>query len=174
MVLYEPREDSFLLKTWVEKYAKGRVLDMGTGTGIQAITAKSQGCEVLACDINPEAAKALEGTGITFIQSDLFESITGKFDTIIFNPPYLPEEKEHKDIALYSGPNGRNATEKFLHQVKKHLNPNGIVLLVQSTLTGLPETEALLTQLGFEFEVVGSQSFFMEKIVVYLCKMKIE
>lgn len=36
---YEPREDSKLLERYVRKYAKGSVLDIGTGSGIQAISA---------------------------------------------------------------------------------------------------------------------------------------
>ena len=38
-MIYEPAEDSHLLAEAVKKFAHGRVLDMGTGSGIQAITA---------------------------------------------------------------------------------------------------------------------------------------
>ena len=34
-MIYEPREDSFLLKKYVNKFAKGKILEMGTGTGFQ-------------------------------------------------------------------------------------------------------------------------------------------
>jgi methylase of polypeptide subunit release factors len=39
MAIYEPQEDSFLLQKVLKEYAFGRVLDMGTGSGIQALTA---------------------------------------------------------------------------------------------------------------------------------------
>ncbi|MBI2659492.1 hypothetical protein HYX05_05335, partial [Candidatus Woesearchaeota archaeon] len=35
--VYEPREDSTMLERYVREYAKGKVLDVGTGSGIQAI-----------------------------------------------------------------------------------------------------------------------------------------
>jgi len=39
MAVYIPREDSFLMQIAVKAYSKGKVLDMGTGSGIQAVTA---------------------------------------------------------------------------------------------------------------------------------------
>ena len=53
-MIYEPREDSFLLQKYVKKYSKGRVLDMGTGSGIQALTALEKTKCVVAVDINEE------------------------------------------------------------------------------------------------------------------------
>ena len=51
--IYEPKDDSTLLERYVRQYAKGSVLDMGTGSGIQAITAahNSNVTLVLATDI---------------------------------------------------------------------------------------------------------------------------
>ena len=57
MSVYIPREDSFLMQIAVRDYAKGNVLDMGTGTGTQALTAaaKKNVKSVLAIDISKEA-----------------------------------------------------------------------------------------------------------------------
>ena len=38
-MVYEPNEDSYLLVEFVKRFAKGKVLDMGTGSGIQAMAA---------------------------------------------------------------------------------------------------------------------------------------
>ncbi len=56
-MLYEPEEDSFLLQKFVKKYAKGLVLDMGTGSGIQAKEASEKADLVIALDIDKEAIK---------------------------------------------------------------------------------------------------------------------
>ena len=92
-------EDSALLAAAVEKHAYGNVLDMGTGSGIQAITAakRKEVKSVVAVDVNGEAlnfaaaaAEKEKGAGkITFAKSNLFGNIKGMFDTIIFNQPYL-------------------------------------------------------------------------------------
>ncbi|MBI4439449.1 methyltransferase, partial [Candidatus Woesearchaeota archaeon] len=81
-MIYEPAEDSYLLAEAVKKFATGRVLDMGTGSGIQAITAaKSRKIKsIVAADISQEALKyataeaAKEGVKgkITFSKSNLF------------------------------------------------------------------------------------------------------
>ena len=60
--MYEPREDSHLLEKHVRRNAFGRVLDMGTGSGIQALSAiKNVNVgEVIAVDINPEGNQSLK------------------------------------------------------------------------------------------------------------------
>ena len=55
-MIYKPREDSKLLAKYVKKYAKGLVLDIGTGSGIQALEAakKKNVKKVVAVDIQKE------------------------------------------------------------------------------------------------------------------------
>ena len=62
--VYKPGEDSYLLQRHVERLVFGNVLDMGTGSGIQAVTAaiKQEVSKVLAVDINPVALIAVEHT----------------------------------------------------------------------------------------------------------------
>ena len=141
MEVYKPREDSYLLAEQVKKYAKQakKILDIGTGSGIQAITAKQANpkADVWACDINPKAislAKKNSELDIKFIQSNLFENITENFDLIIFNTPYLPPDLEPKDIQ-WSG--GAELINKFLKQAKKHLSKDGKIIFLFSSLTHL-------------------------------------
>ncbi len=53
-MIYDPREDSFLLQKQIKNYAKGLVLDMGTGSGILAEEAAKYAEKVIAADVNPE------------------------------------------------------------------------------------------------------------------------
>ena len=131
-MIYDPAEDSYLLQKQVKKFAKKgmRVLDVGTGSGIQAITAKGQGANVLAIDINPECIAYVNNLKIPTLQSNLFENVKGKFDLIIFNPPYLPEDpREPKDSKLITtgGKTGSEILNKFLEQAKNFLNEKGII-----------------------------------------------
>ncbi len=182
--VYEPREDSFLLEKAVGENAFGRVLDLGTGSGIQAIAAarKPEVTGVIAVDVNPKAlAKAEENAAkegevvlrkIKFVESDLFSELgEEKFDTIAFNPPYLPasegpDGEKTGDMALESGESGRELTDRFLGEFEKHLQPGGILLLLQSSVSGWKETREILGKKGFSVSVEGSRRFFFEEIVV--------
>lgn len=171
--VYKPREDSYLLRDEVAKLARGRVLDLGTGTGIQGITAALKGCQVVFADINPIALRCAQGNAwlnnITgaFIVSDLFSEIRGKFDMIIFNPPYLPDDPENKtkDIALDGGIDGRALIDRFIAEYKQLLKPGGIALLVGSSLSGY---EKDVLESGAE--VLSKKTISLEDIVVLMLR----
>src|SRR3989338_799629 len=166
-MIYEPREDSFLLEKYVKKFAQGKVLDMGTGSGIQAKAALTKTKEVTAADSNQEAVAHVKHIGIKAVQSDLFSNIKGKFDTIIFNPPYLPEtegeDKESQEITT-GGKQGYELIERFLKEAKAHLNPKGIILIVYSSLTG--NIVKVAKKQGFKVEVLEEQRMFFERIII--------
>ena len=112
--IYEPREDSYFMQRMVEKYAKGNVLDMGTGSGIQAMTAlrKRSVKKVVGVDISKKAIEHCKKLSkkVTWIHSDLFNRLGKKyykfFDTIIFNPPYLPQEGKKREPTIEGGKRG--------------------------------------------------------------------
>lgn len=168
-MIYEPREDSYLFKKWVEKLAIGNVLDLGTGSGIQAEAAKEKGCEVVAVDIDKEAVEFVKKKGINAFVSDLFSNVSGKFDTIIFNPPYLPED-EFEDfeskLTTTGGKKGFEILERFFSGVGKYLKYNGIILIVFSSLTG--DVDSIIKKNGFKFKLLEKEHIFFEDIIVYL------
>jgi len=176
--MYQPAEDSLLLEKYSEELSKGKVLDMGTGLGIQAMAAsKNKGVAcIIAADIDRETVayckRNIKNSKIKVIESDLFSSIKEKFDTIIFNPPYLPEEKDLKvkDKALYGGEEGIELIERFFLQVKKYLNKNGIILMVFSSITGKNKVNSIIKKSGFKLKELDKQHIFFEDIYVYLVK----
>ena len=76
-----------------------------------------------------------KGIPISVQQSNLFKNLDEKFDTIIFNPPYLPSDPKLKDLTLDGGKKGYELIQKFLKQAKKHLEKKGIILLLFSPFT---------------------------------------
>ena len=170
------------------------VLDMGSGSGIQAITALQAGAKsVTATDINnkcqelfdagntgvldhcqglPETleAKAKLPKEIKFITSNLFQNIKDSFDLIIFNPPYLPEDKREphdSKQATTGGPQGDEIILQFLTKAPKHLNPNGVILLLLSSLTPKSQIEELLSSLRLRKTTLSTKKIFMEELQVW-------
>jgi release factor glutamine methyltransferase len=180
--VYEPREDSDLLARYVRMMARGNVLDMGTGSGVQAFAAieNSHVKEVIAVDINPLAVDHVRkridvlrhenprARKIVVLQSDMFKSLQGqKFDTIICNPPYLPDEEKDSDPALYGGPQGYEWTARFIYEAQDYLAPNGQILLLFSSLTNRDRIDLELKMHGYRFEELGQLAEFFERLYVY-------
>ncbi len=171
--VYEPLEDSMLLAKAVEKHAFGKFLDLGTGTGIQGIVAAKKGCAVTFADIDDKAIECAKANAADnsvtgeFCISDLFDGVTGKFNTIAFNPPYLPDEPElgmvEREYALDGGIGGRELIDRFLSSYASHVEEDHIVLLVESSLNGY-ETDADLlkaevTKVHYSFEDIAVLAF---------------
>jgi release factor glutamine methyltransferase len=179
--IYFPAEDSFLLSSVIKdkipklilKDKDLKVLEIGAGSGIQLKTISEAGVKkrnIFACDINPKAVKHCKKLGFNCIQSDLFDKISGKFDLIFFNPPYLPEDfAEPKDSALATtgGKKGGEIVTKFLQQAKKHLSKDGRIFLLTSSLTkGI--------KLGsWKKKIIARQKLFFEELYVWEVTLKI-
>ena len=179
--VYYPHEDSYIIQKHIVEYAKNKefVLDMGTGTGILAKTAarNKKVKKVLAADIDEAAIAYCKNTirskKISFVVSNLFSNLKGTFDTIIFNPPYLPEHPdEDKDVAraVSGGKKGYELIALFLNQTGKHLKTKGNILLLFSSLTNKGIVDKLIEDNSFVFEELDTQKFFMETLYCYLIK----
>lgn len=177
--VYLPREDSFQLKECVEEFAVGSVLDVGSGSGILALTAAGMASvkKVLAVDINPKAINHIkrnvkklhsyEASKIDVIKSDLFEKVKGSFDTIIFNPPYLPNDKRVKDLALDGGKNGYETIIRFLDGVNKYLTQPGIVLLLFSSYSKKDKIDEAILDNCLTSSLVSERKLDFETLYVY-------
>lgn len=174
--VYQPREDSYFLLGYIKKFSKGaKVLDMGTGTGIHAIGACKSGAEkVVAVDINPKAVE-LAGKNakkneceIEVKKSDLFDNVEGKFDLIVFNPPYLPLDQsfDNEKIrrAVFGGGTGKEVLIKFLFQAKRHLKKGGVILVLISSKTGKDGVLEEISDRGFQAELLGIKKLAFEKL----------
>ena len=119
------------------------MLDIGTGSGCIPITLKKHfpNSNISAVDISEDALKVAvdnslsNNVNIDFIQSNLFENVSGKYHCIISNPPYIKEDEEIMDIvknnephlALYAPNEGLYFYEEILKEANKYLEDQFII-----------------------------------------------
>lgn len=144
------------------------VLDIGTGSGILAITLALElpSATVTATDISTAAlavaqknAQQLDaGERIRFVVSDLFTALDDEqFDCIVSNPPYVarsevlePQVREYEPaMALYAGEDGLTIYRRLIPEAIAHLAPGGHLLL-EIGHGQRDSLQRLLAQSGFE------------------------
>ncbi|MEM2115443.1 MAG: methyltransferase [Candidatus Woesearchaeota archaeon] len=162
-----------------KNYAKGKVLDMCTGTGIvgNALLNLNSVKEVLFVDIDKESIefckRTIKSEKARFLVSDLFDNIDPqeKFDTITINPPYLPGNYE-EDREIYAGKNGYEFILKFLESSVDFLEEDGKIILLISELSKPKVIKEKINSLLLEIEHEFSKSLFFEMHYVYVIKKK--
>lgn len=173
--VYEAAEDSHLLaRAAVMRAESGDlVLDVGTGSGYVADTvAETTGARVIGSDLNPHACRRAREAGVEAVRGDLVSPFRdGRFDLVTFNPPYLPtpgeeERDDWMERALSGGESGREVIEPFLDTVRRVLVPDGRVLLLVSSLTGIDAVRDRARNNGLTTRVVEEESFPFERLVV--------
>lgn len=139
-----PRQDTEILVEEVISYVDGKkVLDMCTGSGciLISLSKEAELQKGIGADISKEAIKIAKKnaqrnkSNVTFICSNLFESIHEKFDIIVSNPPYIeskvieqlmPEVRLHEPkIALDGAEDGLYFYRKIIKKAKFYLESEG-------------------------------------------------
>ena len=173
-----PRQDTEIL---VEEVLRNlhdgmRILDIGTGSGciLLSLLHYSNDCIGVGADISEKAlqmarenAKRLGIERAAFIKSDLFETVDGRFEMIVSNPPYIrsgeiahlmPEVKDHEPhIALDGGEDGLFFYREIARRAKEYLTGGGMLFYEIGCEQGEAVRE-ILEEEGFR-EITVMQDF---------------
>jgi release factor glutamine methyltransferase len=150
-----------------------RVLDMGTGSGVNAIFAASRSSDVLGVDINPAAVEAAVANaarnGVAdrtrFQVSDVFSTVDGEFDLMIFDPPFrwfAPRDLLEASMA----DENYAALTRFLTESGDHLAPGGRILMTFGTSGDLDYLHRVAAENGYERTTVASEDLVREELTV--------
>ena len=160
-----------------------KIVDIGTGSGCIAISIERSrpDVHVTAVDLSIDALAVARanrhrlGSNVSLVASDFLASISGRFDLIVSNPPYIPAADvdglatEVRDfeprLALTPGPAGTEAISRILAAARDHLTPAGRVILEigygqSATVRGLGEAA------GFAVERVIPDLAGIDRVVV--------
>lgn len=158
---------SHLLGEAVLAEVKGddRVLDMGTGSGVNAVLAASKAAKVLAVDINPHALAAARDNAlrndvadrIEVRHSDVFSNVDGRFDLIVFDPPFRWFTPRDVLEAATTDEN-YGAMTRFFRQARRYLTDSGRILIFFGTSGDLAYLLRLIDNGGFLHEVAAQRS----------------
>lgn len=164
-----PRQDTEILVEEAMRYLHDgmRILDLCTGSGciLLSLLHYSNDCEGVGVDISQEALRVaaqnaeLLDIKADFLKSDLYEKVTGKFDLLVSNPPYierkviptLMEEVREYDpyIALDGGEDGLDFYRRIIGGAQDYLKRGGQILMEIGSGQAKAVSE-LLREAGFK------------------------
>ena len=142
-----PRPDTEVLVEWALSLPlpqAARVIDLGTGSGAMALALKHSrpAWQISAVDASEAALQVARANGqalgldLEWRMGDWLGQVTGPFDLIVSNPPYIAEDDPHLPalrheprMALSAGPQGLDALRILIAQAPSRLAPGGWLLL---------------------------------------------
>ncbi|MBO5927136.1 MAG: peptide chain release factor N(5)-glutamine methyltransferase [Clostridia bacterium] len=145
VLIPRPETEELCMHAIKEITSESIVLDMCTGSGAIAIAVnKLTGSNVTAVDISNSALNVaknnaeLNKANVTFINSNLFDAVEGKFDFILSNPPYVKtsdlanlseEVKKEPTLTLDGGEDGLDFYRVLAEKSHEYLNENGVIYM---------------------------------------------
>jgi release factor glutamine methyltransferase len=143
-----PRPDTETLVEWaldvLKESRQASLIDLGTGSGAIALAIQHArpDLRVIATDASADALQVAQGNArrlhlsVEFIQCAWMKGVSGPFDVIVSNPPYIAAQDPHLDDlrhepfqALASGADGLDDIRQIVTQASAHLRPGGWLLL---------------------------------------------
>jgi len=186
-----PRPETELLVdlalAWLKRHGGGRILDLGTGTGVIpiAITHSAPGATAIATDLSERALAQARanaqrhglGARIAFRQGSWFDPIEPgeQFALILSNPPYIESAviaTLHKDVrdfdpllALDGGPDGLAPYRVIAEKSGAHLAPGGAVMVEIGAGQG-SDVAAIFGAAGFAASVIEKDLAGLDRVVI--------
>ncbi len=176
--VYPPSEDTYLLLDAIEIESTESVLEVGCGAGLISMAAAKVAKSVVAIDLSLDAVRNtlrnLKANSVDkrsdVIQSDLLSALrpSTRFSVIAFNPPYLPKDGNETgtDHMFVGGKSGVELTERFIYQSIPHLEENGCIYVVVSSLADIERITDFMISQGLQVKAIAEATFFYETIQV--------
>lgn len=158
-----------------------RVLDLGTGCGVNAILAAGAASDVTAVDLNPAAVAAAERNvarhgvedRVVVRSGDLFDGLDGRFDLVVFDPPFRWfAPRDHLDAAITD--EDYRTLGRFITELPRRLTPDGRALVFFGTSGDMDHLLALVDSASLQVVVMDTADFERDGLEVTYSALRLE
>ena len=179
--MYPPSEDTFLLADCIEYYSGRRALEIGVGSGLLLRILARNYAYVAGSDIDlkvlQHCRQQTPSEKVLLVCCDAGSSFgSGKFDLIVSNPPYLPNDdggnnnnsnsNSSLDPTIHGGPKGIETTIHFVNSALPLLAVDGKILIVISSFADSSALDRLVVENNMHKKVVKEKRLFYETLSI--------
>ena len=164
--MYVPSDDTFLMADCIRQYSGTWALEIGVGSGVLLNLLEKNFANVAGSDIDLRALQHCRGRSRALLACcDAASAFAGRYDLIVSNPPYLPDDKV-RDTTVHGGPKGIETTVHFVESALPLLERGGKMLLVISSLADTSLLDQLVKEKKLDKKVVKEKRMFYETLSV--------
>jgi release factor glutamine methyltransferase len=172
--MYAPSDDSYLLADCIRQYNGRRALEIGIGSGLLLSILEKNFSFVAGSDIDLQALQHCRqqqtiSSNALLVCCDAGSAFgIGKFDLIVSNPPYLPNDDCYniRDPTVHGGPTGIETTVHFINSALPLLAGNGKMLIVISSFADSETLDNVVVENKLRMKVVKEKRLFYETLSI--------
>lgn len=171
--MYTPSDDTFLLADCIRQYYGGRALEIGVGSGLLLNILEKNFTYVAGSDIDLQALQHCKqqkttSANVLLVCCDAGSAFgIGKFDLIVCNPPYLPNDDNNtRDPAVHGGPTGIEITVHFINSAMPLLAGDGKMLIVVSSFTNSSALDKVIVENKMHKKILKKKRLFYETLSI--------
>jgi release factor glutamine methyltransferase len=173
--MYAPSDDTFLLADCIRQYSGRRALEIGVGSGLLLDILEKNFAYVAGSDIDLQALQhckqqKIPSAHVLLVCCDAGSAFgIGKFDLIVSNPPYLPNDDDNNNIldpTVHGGPTGIEVTVHFINSALPLLAGDGKLLIVISSFANSSALDKVVLENNMHKKVVKEKRIFYETLSI--------
>jgi release factor glutamine methyltransferase len=174
--LYLPSDDTFLLAESVKCYKGKSALEIGVGSGTILKVLRENYKIVVGTDLDIGSLLYCNenlSNDLMLACCDAASAFKYRFDLIVFNPPYLPDDDNEKmDSAIHGGPCGVETALHFINSAISLLGDAGKMLILISSLSHSTKLDKLILQNKLKSREIREAKLFFETLTVFEISFK--
>ncbi len=171
--MYVPSDDTFLLADCIKQYSGRWALEIGVGSGLLLRILEKNFAYVAGSDIDLRALQHSKqrSSKALLVCCDAASAFgTVKFDLIVSNPPYLPDDNNNnnivQDLTVHGGAKGIETAIHFINSALPLLARDGKMLLVISSLADSSALDNVIQENKVHKKVIKEKRLFYETLSI--------